>query len=111
MEHSANPGSTSERYSLVGIFSLQHLSITLKMAAILGPALLLPRAAGIGEVQPNYGLLRTLDLGGDSERITGSHLSVGGVVISTKAPPASFNWRKAPLGSLCVWRADLRSMS
>src|ERR1700677_5327039 len=52
--------------------------------------------SGICEVQSDYGLLRILDLGGDSERITVSHLSLGGVVISTQAPPASFNWRRSP---------------
>lgn len=45
MERSAIPGSTSARYLRMGMPSLRQLSTIEKMAAILGPASLLPKCS------------------------------------------------------------------
>src|SRR5271157_1840056 len=44
------------------------------------------------ELPQDYGLSRTLDAGGDSERIAGRHSAGSGVVISTQPPLATFNY-------------------
>src|SRR5271157_5874765 len=50
------------------------------------------------ELPQDYGLSRTLDAGGDSERIAGRHSAGSGVVISTQPPLATFNYRRDILG-------------
>src|ERR1035438_9335553 len=45
MERSAMPGKTSARYLRMGTSRRRQLSITLKMAAIFGPASLLPKCS------------------------------------------------------------------
>ena len=45
MERLASPGRTSPRYFRMGMLSRRQLSTTEKMAAIFGPASLLPRCS------------------------------------------------------------------
>src|SRR5271157_4105762 len=74
------------------------------------------------ELPQDYGLSRTLDAGGDSERIAGRHSAGSGVVISTQPPLATFNYGRDILSAdarisffLCrsdtmrCWRAALPS--
>src|SRR5271157_2618602 len=51
------------------------------------------------ELPQDYGLSRTLDAGGDSERIAGRHSASSGVVISTQPPLATFNYGRDILSS------------
>src|SRR5271157_1209502 len=52
------------------------------------------------ELPQDYGLSRTLDAGGDSERIAGRHSAGSGVVISTQPPLATFNYGRDILRGL-----------
>ena len=57
-----------------------------------------------GEGLPqDHGLSRTLDVGGDSERIAGRHTTGRGVVTSTQPPLATFNYARDILRETEDW--------